>query len=70
MNFKKYWTHSKGYLSATADINITMGLQSSTPEIKATDGQSNLLGNVDIAHADVSVSQRVKIHDQDSNGQI
>ena len=48
--------------NAFGDINIPMGLQSSTPEIKATDGQAILLGHVDIAHADVSVSQRVKIH--------
>ena len=56
--------------NAFGDINITMGLQSSTPEIKATDRQANLLGHVDITRADVSVSQGVKIHNPDNNGQI
>ena len=49
---------------------VTMGLQSSTPKIKVTDGQANLLGYVDIRHSDVSVSQRVKMDNPDSNGQI
>ena len=52
------------------DRNITMGLQSSTPEIEVTDGQADLLGHVDITHSDVSVSQRVKMDNPNSNGQI
>ena len=52
---------------ASGDINITMGLQSSTPEIKVADGLANLLGHVDMTH---SVSPRVKIDNPDSNGQI
>ena len=47
-----------------------MELQSSTPEIKVTNGQANLLGHVDITHLDVSVSQRVKTDNPDSNGQM
>ena len=49
---------------------VPMGLQSSTPEMKVTDGLANLLGYVDIRHSDVSVSQRVKMDNPDSNGQI
>ena len=49
---------------------LTVGLQSSTPEIKATDGQANVLGYGDISHLDVSVSQRAKMDNPDSNGQI
>ena len=51
-------------------INITMELQSSTAEIKVTDGQANLLGHVDITHPDVSLSQRIKMDNPDSNRQI
>ena len=52
------------------DINITMWLQLPTPETKATDGQANLLGHVEITHTDLSVSQRVKMDNPDSNGQL
>ena len=55
---------------ALGDINITMGLQSSTPEIKVADGPANLLGHVDMTHSDIPVSPRVKIDNPDSNGQI
>ena len=53
---------------ALGDINITVGLEASTPEMKMTNGQVNLLGNLDIAHSDVSGSQRVKMDNPDANG--
>ena len=53
---------------ALGDINITVGLEASTPEIKVTNGNVNLLGNLDITHRDVSGSQRVKTDNGDSDG--
>ena len=50
------------------DINITVGLEASTPEIKLTNGNVNLLGNLDITHSDVSGSQRVKMNNPDTDG--
>ena len=50
------------------DINLTVGLETSTPEIKITNGNIDLLGNLDITHTDVSESQRVKIDNPDSDG--
>ena len=47
-----------------------MELQSSTPEIKVTDGQANSSEHVDITHSHVSVSQGVKTKNPDCNGQI
>ena len=55
---------------AIGDINILMELRSLTPEIKVTDRQANLLGHVDITGSYVSVSQRVKMNNPDSNGQL
>ena len=55
---------------ALGDINIPMELRSLTPEIKVTDGQANLLGHVAITHFCVSASQRVKMDNPDSSGQI
>ena len=52
------------------DINLTVGLEASTPEIKITNGNVNLLGNLDITHTDVSGSQRVKIDNNDADGLI
>ena len=46
-----------------------MELQSTIPEIKVTEGQTNLLGRVDITHSDVSVSQTVKTNNPDSYGE-
>ena len=50
------------------DINLTVGLEASTPEIKLTNANVNLLGNLDITHADVSGSQRVKMDNPDADG--
>ena len=47
-----------------------MGLESSTPKMKVTDGQVNLLEHVDITHSDVSVSQGVDMDHLGSNGQM
>ena len=52
------------------EMNLTMGLESSTPEIQLTDGKVNLLGNLEITHADVSGSQRVLINNPDTDGFI
>ena len=50
------------------DINITKGLETSTPDIKVTNGQVNLLGHLDITHSDVSGTQRVKMNNAASDG--
>ena len=52
------------------DINLTVGLESSTPEIQLTDGKINVLGNLEITHTDVSGSQRVLINNPDTDGFI
>ena len=39
---------------ALGDINLTVGLEASTPEIQLTDGKVTLLGNLEITHTDVS----------------
>ena len=49
---------------------MKMGLESSTPELRITDGQVNLLEHVDTTHADVSASQGVEMDHPDSNGQM
>ena len=55
---------------ALGEINLTVGLESSTPEIQLTDGKVNLLGNLEITHTDVSGSQRVLINNPDMDGFI
>ena len=55
---------------ALGDINLTVGLEASTPEIQLTDGKVNLLGHLDVTHTDVSGSQRVFIDNPDDNGMI
>ena len=55
---------------ALGDINLTVGLEASTPEIQLTDGKVNLLGNLEITHTDVSGSQRVFINNPDDNGWV
>ena len=52
------------------EMNLTIGLESSTPEIQLTDGKINLLGNLEITHTDVSGSQRVLINNPDTDGFI
>ena len=38
------------------ELNLIVGLESSTPEIQLTDGKVNLLGKLEIAHTDVAGS--------------
>ena len=52
------------------EMNLTIGLESSTPEIQLTDGKVTLLGNLEITHVDVSGSQRVLINNPDMDGFI
>ena len=52
------------------EMNLTIGLESSTPEIQLTDGKVTLLGNLEITHVDVSGSQRVLINNPDTDGFI
>ena len=55
---------------ALGDINLTVGLEASTPEIQLTDGKVTLLGNLEITHTDASGSQRVLINNPDTDGFI
>ena len=55
---------------ALGDINLTVGLEASTPEIQLTDGKVTLLGNLEITHTDVACSQRVLINNTDTDGFI
>ena len=55
---------------ASGDINLTVGLEASAPEIKLTDSNVNLLGHLDITHQTVSTSERVKIDNPDADGLI
>ena len=52
------------------EINLTVGLEASVPEIQLTDGKVNILGNLEITHTDVSGSQRVLINNPDTDGFI
>ena len=52
------------------DINLTVGLESSTPEIKLTDGKVTLVGQLEITNTDVSGQQRVLINNPDDDGFI
>ena len=53
---------------ALGDINLRVGLETSTPEIQLTGGKVNLLGNLEITHVDVAGSQRVLINNPDTDG--
>ena len=55
---------------ALGDINLTVGLEASTPEIQLTDGKVTLLGNLEITHDDITGQQRVLINNPDDNGWI
>ena len=55
---------------ALGDINLTVGLEASTPEIKITDGQVTLVGQLEITNTDVSGQQRVLINNPDDDGFI
>ena len=50
-------------------INLIVGAIGSTPQVKLTDANVNLLGHLDITHSTVSTSERVKI-DNDADGLI
>ena len=52
------------------EMNLTIGLESSTPEIQLSDGKVNILGNLEITHVDVSGQQRVLINNPDTDGFI
>ena len=52
------------------EMNLTIGLESSTPEIQLTEGKVNLLGNLEITHDDITGQQRVLINNPDDNGWI
>ena len=51
-------------------ISFIVGAIGSTPELQIDDGKVNLLGNLEIAHADVAGSQRVLINNPDTDGLI
>ena len=66
-------THYKMYVrngDSLGELNLTIGLESSTPEIQLTDGKVNILGNLEITHVDVAGSQRVLINNPDTDGFI
>ena len=52
------------------EMNLTMGLESSTPEIQLTDGKVNFLGNLEITHIDDAGRQKVTINNPDNDGWI
>ena len=52
------------------EMNLIMGLESSTPEIKLTDGKVTLVGQLEITNTDVSGQQRVLINNPDDDGFI
>ena len=54
----------------TGSINLTVGLEASTPEIQLTNANVNLLGHLDITHSTVSTSERVKLDNPDTDGII
>ena len=54
----------------TGSINLTVGLEATTPEVKITNDNVNLLGHLDITHSTVTTSERVKIDNPDSDGLI
>ena len=53
---------------ALGDIKLTVGLEASTPEIKTTNTNVNLLGHLDITHSTVSTSERVEMDNPDRDG--
>ena len=53
---------------ALGDINLMVGLETSTPEIRITNANVNLLGNLNITHSTVSTSERISYNIPDTNG--
>ena len=52
------------------EMNLIMGLESSTPEIQLTDGKVTLVGQLEFTNTDVSGQQRVLINNPDTDGFI
>ena len=50
------------------DIHFIIGATGSTAELAISDGNVNLLGNLDITHSIVTTSERVKMDNPDSDG--
>ena len=46
------------------EMNLIMGLESSTPEIQLADGKVTLVGQLELTNTDVSGQQRVLINNQ------
>ena len=66
-------TQNKMYVrngDSLGELNLTVGLESSTPEIQLTDGKVNVLGNLEITHIDDAGAQKVTINNSDDNGWI
>ena len=51
-------------------INFIVGTVGSTPQVKLTNANVNLLGHLDFTHQTVSTSERVKIDNPDADGLI
>ena len=51
-------------------INLIVGTIGSTPQVKLTNSNVNLLGHLDITHSTVSTSERVKLANNDADGLI
>ena len=51
-------------------INLIVGTIGSTPQVKLTNSNDNLLGHLDITHSTVSTSERVKLDNSDADGLI
>ena len=51
-------------------IIFRIGTIGSTPQVKLTNSNVNLLGHLDITHSTVSTSERIKIDNNDSDGLI
>ena len=62
--YKMYVRNGDG----AGEMNIMVGAEITTPEIKITDAKVNLLGNLEITHQDVAGSQRVLINNPDTDG--
>ena len=52
------------------ELNLTIGLESSAPEIQLTDGKVNVLGNLEITHIDDAGAQKVTTNNPDNDGWI
>ena len=55
---------------ALGEMNLTIGLEASVPEIQLTDGKVNILGNLEITHIDDAGKQKVTINNPDNDGWI